>query len=85
MYKLDFSDNSRTTLSLLDKEVGQRVLDKLKWLVRNIENIPLLPLHGKYTGLFKLKAGDWRVIYEINHNDKIVTVHKVGHRKEIYK
>lgn len=57
MYKLDFSDNGRTTLSLLDKEVGQRVLDKLRWLVQNIENIPLPPLHGKYAGFFKLKTG----------------------------
>lgn len=85
MYKLDFSDNGRTTLSLLDKEVGQRILDKLKWLVQNIENISLPPLHGKYAGLFKLKVGDWRVIYEVNHNDKIITIHKVGHRREIYK
>jgi mRNA interferase RelE/StbE len=33
----------------------------------------------------KLRVGDWRVMYEVNHNDKVVTVHKVGHRKEVYK
>lgn len=74
MYKLDFSDNGRTTFSLLDKEVGQKVLDKLKWFVQNIENIPLLPLHGKYAGFFKLKAGDWRVIYEVNHRVSLQAV-----------
>ncbi len=85
MYKLDFSAEGRSALASLDKEIGQRVLDKLKWLIQNIEVIPLLPLHGKYPGLFKLKVGDWRVIYEINYDEKIITVHKAGHRREIYK
>jgi mRNA interferase RelE/StbE len=35
--------------------------------------------------IYKLKIGDWRAIYEINHDSKVVTVHKVGHRREIYK
>ncbi len=85
MYKLDFSTEGRRSLASLDKEIGQRILDKIKWLIQNIEVIPLLPLRGKYSGLFKLKVGDWRVIYEINHSKRFITVHKIGHRREIYK
>jgi len=44
MYKLDFSYEGKASLALLDKEIGQRVLDKLKWLIQNIETIQLLPL-----------------------------------------
>lgn len=85
MYKLDFSDEGKAALALLDKIVAQRVLDKLKWFLQNIEAVNFKPLGGNLSGMYKLRVGDWRVIYEINHNDKIVTVHKVGHRKEIYK
>mgnify|MGYP001561186420 CR=1 FL=1 len=85
MYRLDFSSDGETSFGVLDKEVAQRILNKLKWFLQNIESIPPLPLHGKYSGLFKLKAGDWRVIYEVSHDEKVVTVHKVGHRREIYK
>jgi len=85
MYKLDFGPEGRITFASLDREVAQRVLDKLKWLIQNIEVLPTIPLHGKYSKLFKLKVGDWRVIYEINYNNKTVTVHKVGHRSEVYK
>lgn len=28
--------------------------------------------------LSALKVGDWRVIYEVNHNEELITVHKVG-------
>ena len=84
MYKLDFTDEGRSALASLDKFVAQRVLDKLKWFLQNIGAVNFKPLEGNLSGLYKLRVGDWRVIYEVNHNDKVVTVHKVGHRKEIY-
>lgn len=85
MYRLDFSHQGRASFTSLDKEIAQRILVKLKWLVRNIESISLLPLKGSLSGLYKLKVGDWRVIYEVNRNEKVVTVHKAGHRKEVYR
>ncbi len=84
MYKLDFSDEGEISLASLDRKIGQRVLNKLKWLVQNIEAITPLPLEGNLSGLYKLRVGDWRVMYEVNHNDRVITVHKVGHRREIY-
>ena len=84
-YKLNFSDGGKISFSSLDKAVAQRILDKFKWLSQNIEAISPLPLKWKYEGLFKLRIGDWRVIYDIDHDQKMITVHKVGHRSEIYK
>lgn len=85
MYKLDFSDEGRATLALLDKDVAQRILNKLKWFLQNIGTVNFIPLEGNLAGLYKLRVGDWRVVYEVNHNDKVVIIHRVGHRKEIYK
>jgi mRNA interferase RelE/StbE len=84
-YKLDFSDEGKLSFSSLDKAVAQRILNKLKWLTQNIDSILPLPLKRKYEGLFKLRIGDWRVIYDINHGQKMITIHKAGHRSEIYK
>jgi mRNA interferase RelE/StbE len=84
-YKLDFSDEGKISFSSFDKAVAQRILNKLKWFTQHIEDVSPLPLKWKYEGLFKLRIGDWRVIYDINHDQKVITVHKVGHRREIYK
>lgn len=84
-YRLEFSDEGKISFPSLDKAVSQRILNKLKWLTQNIEAISPLPLKWNYEGLFKLRIGDWRVIYEIDRDQKIITVHKVGHRSEIYK
>ncbi len=85
MYQLDFTPQGRDSLSFLDRQVAQRILNKLKWLIKNIEDITPVPLHGNLAGLYKLKQGPWRIIYEIDHKNKTIIVHKIGHRRDIYK
>ncbi|MEY2828883.1 MAG: hypothetical protein RIQ33_741 [Bacteroidota bacterium] len=34
---------------------------------------------------YRIRVGDYRIIYEINDKQIIITVVSVGHRKEIYK
>ena len=72
-------------LSKIDNTVAKRITDKLTWLSENIENMTPLSLKGDFSGLYKLKVGDWRIIYDIDHKKKVITVHKIGHRKEIYR
>ncbi len=50
-YKLGFSDEGRISFSSLDKAVSQRILNKLKWLTKNIETISPLPLKWNYEGI----------------------------------
>lgn len=85
MYKIIILPKAFEGISRLDKAVAQRVTDKLTWLSENIEITTQLLLKGSFSGFCKLKAGDWRVIYEVDYEEKVVTVHKVGHRREIYK
>jgi mRNA interferase RelE/StbE len=35
-------------------------------------------------GAFRLRVGDWRVLYEIEDDKLIVLVVKVGHRSSVY-
>jgi len=43
----------------------------------------LKPLSGEFKGVYKLRVGDWRVIYTVE-GDSIV-VQGIGHRREIYR
>jgi len=60
-------------------------------IVRNIEklsNNPRPPSSKKLKGaqkLYRLRVREWRVIYEINDDEKTVTVIHVYHRKDAYK
>ena len=85
MYRLNFSSQGESSFALLDKAISQQILNKLKWLIQNIDTISHKQLKRELRGLYKLRVGDWRVIYEIDDAAEVVTIHKVGHRRDIYK
>ena len=85
MYSVDFSAQGLDDMSRLDKAVSGRVIKKIEWLAANFDAIIPQPLKGKFQGIYKLTVGDWRVLYTVNTSEKLITVHLVGHRSQIYK
>jgi mRNA interferase RelE/StbE len=84
-YSVEFSAEAERDISQLDKAVAQRLLNRIKWLTENIDHTRLEALQGKrWKGLFKLRVGDYRVLFAVNHGRKLIIVHLVGHRREIY-
>ena len=56
----------------------------MKCLAENIEQINPQALKGELAGLYKLREGDYRIIYEILHDEETIVIHSIGHRREIY-
>ena len=69
----------------LDKSIASRIVTKIKWLAENLDDIKLESLSGEFSHLFKLRIGDYRVLYGFNKPDKMIIIHLIGHRSEIYK
>jgi mRNA interferase RelE/StbE len=44
-----------------------------------------LPLRRNLAGFFKLRVGNYRIIYQIKNSEVIVLVLAIGHRSRIYK
>jgi len=84
MYQVEFHPSAAQDFEGLDQIVADRVLKKLAWLASNFESIKLEPLTGPLASLFKLRVGDYRVIYQADREKKVLTVRLVGHRREIY-
>jgi len=42
------------------------------------------PLRYSWRGHFRLRVGDWRVIYRVAADTQTVTIVKIMHRKDIY-
>ena len=43
------------------------------------------PLLGDLEGLRSARRGDYRIIYEIFEEEKIVLIHRVQHRRDVYR
>jgi mRNA interferase RelE/StbE len=82
MYAVIWTEKSAGALASLPKDVAVRILARL-------EQIRYTPYHFSehLTDIeaWKIRIGDYRVIIDIDESKKEITVHKVGHRKNVYK
>jgi len=69
----------------MDPPVARRIVDRIRWLAEHFEEITPEHLTGNLAGLFKCREGDYRVIYEPLRKERVIVVHEIGHRREIYK
>lgn len=82
-FAIKFAPQAEEDLSHLNKTIAQNISNKIEWLSQNIENIIPAPLKGKFKGEYKLRVGDWRVIYSFEYSSKIITIYAVRHRSEV--
>ena len=83
-YSLSFEPESITDLDNLTQAVRMRILKKIDWLRSNFEQISPIPLTANWSGFYKLRVGDYRVIYEFDLELQVIIIIRVGHRSEIY-
>ena len=84
-YQVEFLLPVINDLKKLDKIISQRIIDKIHWLADNFESTIPEILTANLKGMYKLRVGDWRIIYTVNQKAKKITIHMIGHRREIYK
>jgi mRNA interferase RelE/StbE len=85
MYRVRLLDAATKELAKLDKLAARRVVERVNWLAENLKSVHHKTLTGGFEGLFKLRIGDHRVIYELIDNEQMIIVHMIGHRREIYR
>jgi len=85
VYRIYILDTATQELSRLDKAVSRRVVDRINWLAANLDAIRLEALTGDFAELYKLRVGDYRVIYEVLREERTIVIHTIGHRREIYR
>jgi mRNA interferase RelE/StbE len=83
-YSVTFEPESITDLDLITDFIRLRILNKIEWLAINFEQITPLPLTREWSGFYKLRVRDYRVIYEFDRESRIIIIIRVGHRSEVY-
>ena len=85
MWRLEFTPEAEVSLSKLDADVRKRVAKKLEWLADNFDHVSPEPLSHELAGKYKLRVGDYRVIYSFEEEKRIIQVYLIGHRSKIYR
>jgi mRNA interferase RelE/StbE len=85
VYELAFHPNVAKDLRGLDKNIRQRILSRIEWLVDHVEEMRHEPLTAQWAGMYRVRIGDYRVIYDLEREQRRIIIYAVGHRREIYK
>ena len=85
MYRFDFTAGAERELDHLDSPTRTRILKRLKWLGENADVIQHEELSGPLSDLFKLRVGDYRVLYDMIESENLILVHQIGHRSDVYR
>ncbi|MYB33663.1 MAG: type II toxin-antitoxin system RelE/ParE family toxin [Gammaproteobacteria bacterium] len=79
-YDVELLATANSDLGKLDPKTRKRILDKLSWFTVNLDEIRQKALKPPYEGIFRLRCGDYRVIYVCDRKNRMITVHRVQHR-----
>lgn len=84
MFEIKYAKSVKKDLSKIDKKYLKIIKTAIQSLIEfpDIANIKKLSAHPLAD--YRLKIGDYRVLFDVYHNEKTIFILKIGHRKEVY-
>jgi mRNA interferase RelE/StbE len=83
VYKVYFRESIEKDLSTIPKKDLQRILRRIKMLIDNPRPSGCEKLTGRER--YRIRQGQYRIVYSIQDDEFTVWIVKVGHRKDIYR
>ena len=83
-YSLEFKPVAEAELKALTSTIQIRVAKKIKWLAQNFDSISPQALAADLGGFYKLRVGDYRVVYSFDAEGEHIVIHRIGHRRDVY-
>ena len=85
MYTITINPSALKELSKLPKAIIKKTEKAISALAEQPRPVGVKKLKGIEEDLYRISVGDYRVIYSIEDEIKIIDILRIGHRKDIYK
>jgi mRNA interferase RelE/StbE len=82
-YSLEIKHSAQKELDALDDVLFTRIDRKILALANNPRPAGCKKLKG-YKDQWRVRIGDWRVLYIVDDAAKLVAVTRIAHRREVY-
>ncbi len=83
-YAVSFRRSAEKELHRLDSTVQRRVLGAIEHLADAPRPAGCRKLHGS-TDTYRIRVGDYRVIYSVDDAILVVAIERIRHRREVYR
>ena len=81
MFELEWKKSAIKDVYHLEKEISSRIFKKVDELKSGFQSKDIKRIQGE--NKFRLRVGDYRVLFSLEND--LITIWKIGHRKNIYK
>ncbi|MCK5058523.1 MAG: type II toxin-antitoxin system RelE/ParE family toxin [Candidatus Aminicenantes bacterium] len=84
-YEVFFEERAEKELAKIEKPFQRLIVTKIKQLAENFDSLAnnLKILKGK-NDYYRLRVGNFRVIFYKDDAKIVITIVRIGHRKDIY-
>jgi mRNA interferase RelE/StbE len=83
-YSLRFKPTVEKDLLRILRPAVSKIITRIDQLPANPFPSQSLKLHGA-EHLYRLRVGDYRVVYEVDSVSCVIVIHYVRHRREVYR
>ena len=85
MYSIVLNKSAQKELSKLPTTIVKKIATVIDDLANNPRPVGAKKLEAQKNELWRVRSGDYRIVYSIEDVVKVVEIQKIGHRKDIYK
>ena len=82
-YQIRINRSAEKELDALQSNLRARIVDRLLQLEENPRPSRVKKLQGQEA--YRLRVGDYRILYTINDAEQLVIIYAIGHRREVYR
>ncbi|HDN25948.1 MAG TPA: type II toxin-antitoxin system RelE/ParE family toxin [Thioploca sp.] len=82
-YTIQYKPVASRQIAKLSKNIQARLKPKIKVLANNPRPHGAIKLQG-YENRYRIRVGDYRIIYEIWDRVLVIVIAEVGHRSDVY-
>ena len=86
MYEIRFvTPRVERRIAALPTPVRRRVFEAIERLAREPRPAGVRKLSGEMRGFWRVRVGDYRIVYDIDAEQRLVSIAAVHHRRESYR
>lgn len=83
-YTIEIKQSAKKELAQLPKHIAEKIIRQIRGLANNPKPKGYKKMVGTENA-YRIRMGNYRVIYSIFNQQLVIQVIKIGHRKDVYK
>lgn len=84
LYNIQFKPSIHKDLRSLPKNLVTRIMTHIE----RLESAPIPKQAVKLSNaerLYRIRVGDYRIVYEVDQDATLITIHYIRHRRDVYR